>query len=114
MSNVRKRDIVKKIADEAGTTQKSVLDITQRFMDEIAGILVRGDKVELRGFGVFDVIDKKGGFRRNPRTFERVSVPAKRSVRFRMGKELRDNLENKNESTTTIDVSTNPVGSVES
>jgi nucleoid DNA-binding protein len=94
MRNIRKKEIIKKIADDAGATQKDVFNIAQRLIDEIVAILVRGDKIELRGFGIFEVVNKKGGTRHNPRTFEKVDVPEKRAVRFRMGKVLKAKMEN--------------------
>ena len=52
--------------------------------------LVRAERIEIRGFGAFSLHDRQARMGRNPRTGEPVAVPAKRSVHFRPGKELRD------------------------
>jgi integration host factor subunit beta len=63
--------------------------------EEITSALMRGDRVELRGFGAFSVRERQSRLGRNPRTGEKVNVPAKRTPFFKMGKELKDRLNGK-------------------
>jgi len=91
--NIRKKDIAKRVAEKEECTQVIAFRIINSFMDELTEILASGDKAELRGFGVFETTVRKGGMRQNPKTLERISVPEKRVVRFRMGKEMKEKLE---------------------
>lgn len=50
-----KRDLVVRISEETGMIQQQVLDVVQKTLDDIAGALAKGEKVELRNFGVFEV-----------------------------------------------------------
>lgn len=62
--------------------------VVQRVLDSITQSLATNSAIELRGFGVFDVVMAKGRIGRNPTTGEKVVVPAKARVRFAMGKEM--------------------------
>lgn len=64
--------------------------VVQRVLDSITESLSTHGGIELRGFGVFDVVMAKGRVGRNPRTGEKVVVAPKARVRFRMGKEMRE------------------------
>lgn len=66
--------------------------IVDTVIDTMADALIRGDRIELRGFGAFSVKEREARAGRNPRTGEQVDVPAKRSVAFKAGKQLRDRL----------------------
>jgi integration host factor subunit beta len=59
-------------------------------LGRISTTLAAGDRAEIRGFGSFDVSDRPAHFARNPKSGERVEVPAKRVVRYKAGKELRE------------------------
>jgi len=61
-----KRDIVVRISEETGLIQSQVFDVVQKTLDQIAESLAKGDKVELRNFGVFDVKIRKARVGRNP------------------------------------------------
>ena len=71
---------------------RDVERIVDTFFDEISDALVRGDRIELRGFGAFSVKHREQRTGRNPRTGEQVDVPAKRLPFFKTGKALRDRL----------------------
>ena len=62
--------------------------IVDAILDTITAALARGDRVELRGFGVFTVRPRKTGIGRNPRTGAEVNIPPGKAVRFKPGKEL--------------------------
>lgn len=86
-----KRDLVVKISDETGLVQQQVLDVIQRTLDHISAALARGETVELRNFGVFEVKVRKARIGRNPNSPERdVRIPPRAVVKFKAGKEMRD------------------------
>ena len=89
MARVTKRQIVERIAKQAGQTQAITKDIIQSFMDEIITELARGSKLEFRDFGVFEAVTRRSRAARNPKTGEKVSVSAKRAVRFKMGRQMK-------------------------
>src|ERR1700751_6140931 len=89
-SIVTKKEIVKKISEEIGLTQLKTKDIVQRTLDAIIQTLVSEGRIELRNFGVFEVKQRAPRKARNPRTGDKVSVPAKNVVTFKPGKEMEE------------------------
>ena len=85
-----KKEIVKKISEDIGLTQLKTKDIVQRTLDAIIQTLVTEERIELRNFGVFEVKLRKPRKARNPRTGEKVDVPAKAVVTFKPGKEMEE------------------------
>ncbi|RYH01883.1 integration host factor subunit beta [Salipiger sp. IMCC34102] len=86
-------ELVQKIADEnPHLYQRDVEKIVSTIFDQITEALVRGDRVELRGFGAFSVKKRDGRIGRNPRTGEAVEVEEKHVPFFKTGKLLRDRL----------------------
>lgn len=84
-----KRDLVTRISEESRLTQQEVLDVVQKTLDYIAEALAKGDKVELRNFGVFEVKVRKARVGRNPnRPQTDVPIPARSVVKFKAGKEM--------------------------
>lgn len=73
-------------------THRDVTKVVDTVFGEITEALARGARVELRGFGAFEAVARKGRLGRNPRTGEAVEVEAKRLPRFKAGKGLRDRL----------------------
>lgn len=85
-----KRDLVTRISNESGLVQQQVLDVVQKTLDYIAEALSKGDKVELRNFGVFEVKIRKARVGRNPNAPETdVPIPERCVVKFKPGKEMR-------------------------
>lgn len=85
-----KRDIIVSISEETGLVQQQVLDVVQQTLDHITTALARGDKVELRNFGVFEVKMRKARMGRNPNFPQKnVPIPQRATVKFRAGKEMR-------------------------
>lgn len=85
-----KRDLVTRISNESGLVQQQVLDVVQKTLDYIAESLSKGDKVELRNFGVFEVKIRKARVGRNPNAPETdVPIPERCVVKFKPGKEMR-------------------------
>jgi nucleoid DNA-binding protein len=83
-----KKEMAKAIAGETGLTQLQVQGVVRRVFDGIAETLVREGRIELRNFGVFEVRERKPREARNPRTGEKVKVPAKRVVTFKPGRQM--------------------------
>ena len=79
-----------RIAEDMGQTKVVVRDVLQRFLNEIIDELARGNRLEFREFGVFEVRERAPRIAQNPRTLEKVPVPAKRVVKFKVGRVMRD------------------------
>jgi len=84
-----KKDIVLRITDATGIKQVDVKRIVQKAFDVIIDSLMRGEKVELRNFGVFKIKERKARFGRNPRTGQSVPVPPRKVVVFKSGLEMK-------------------------
>ena len=68
--------------------KKDLEKFTDIILNEIKRTLKKGDRVELRGFGVFSTKIQKARISRNPRTGEKVNTPAKKTIHFKMSKDL--------------------------
>ena len=77
--------------------KKDLEKFTNIIVNEIKRALRRGDRVELRGFGVFSTNIQKARISRNPKTGEKVNTPEKKTIHFKMAKELFNKLNNSNE-----------------
>lgn len=89
-----KRDMVIQIADEMGLIQNDVAEVVQKTLDRIAAELVAGRNIELRNFGVFEIKIRKSRKGRNPnKPKNEVIIPERAVVRFRPGKDLKDQVE---------------------
>jgi nucleoid DNA-binding protein len=84
-----KKELVGRIAEQTGQTKVVVKDILQRFLNEVVAELAKGNRLEFREFGVFEVKERRARRAQNPRTLEKVDVPAKRIVKFKVGREMR-------------------------
>ena len=93
MRNVTKKEMVEQIAGKLKLKNLVVKDVVQCFMDEMISELAKGNRLEFREFGVFE--PKQRGARRaqNPKTLERVQVPAKRTVKFKLGRVMKQSVE---------------------
>ena len=74
--------------------KKDLEKFTNIILNEIKRTLKRGNRVELRGFGVFSTNTQKASIRRNPKTGEKVNVPEKKTIHFKMAKEMFKKLNN--------------------
>ena len=86
MQTVTKRELVQRIAEKTGAQQILAKEVIQGFLDEIIVELARGNRLEFRDFGVFEPKEKAKRVARNPRTGECVYVPAKTTVKFKVGR----------------------------
>jgi DNA-binding protein HU-beta len=88
---VIKNDIINAVADAAGVPRQKAALAVETIIDVMRGALAHGERIELRGFGVFLVKPRKKGIGRNPkRPTEEVQIPPGFTIRFKPGKELRD------------------------
>lgn len=84
-----KKDIILKISDETNLKQLDVKKVVQKTFDYIVEALARGEKIELRNFGVFKTKQRKSRTGRNPRTGQVVPVPPRKVVVFKPGLEMK-------------------------
>ena len=87
---VTKKEMAKAIAEEMGLPQTQARAVVQRVFDRITETLVQEGRIELRNFGVFEVKKRQPRKARNPRTGEKVKVPAKLVVTFKPGREMEE------------------------
>jgi nucleoid DNA-binding protein len=92
MSTITKKELVDRIAESTQAKRVSVKRIIQAFLDEITAELYNGNRLEFRDFGVFETRTRAARIAQNPKTLERVEVPAKRTVKFKMGRQMKQNL----------------------
>ena len=83
---VTKKELVSRIAERTKQTKVVAKEIIQMFLDEIIEELARGNRLEFREFGVFEIKERAARKAQNPRTLEKVYVPAKRVVKFKVGR----------------------------
>jgi DNA-binding protein HU-beta len=86
--SVIKLDIVNRVADRTGVPKMKAEQAVDALFHSMKEALMRGERIELRGFGVFVVKPRKRGVGRNPRTGEEVAIPSGKTIRFKPGKEL--------------------------
>ena len=90
MANLTKRDLVIAISNETGLIQSDVFNVIQRTLDHITDALAKGDGVELRNFGVFEVRLTRSRVGRNPNQPDiDVPIPSRATVKFKAGKVMR-------------------------
>jgi len=92
MATVTKKELVDRIAERTLAKRVTVKRIVQTFLDEITAELCKGNRLEFRDFGVFETRLRASRVAQNPKTLERVEVGPKRTVKFKMGRLMRENL----------------------
>lgn len=114
IETITKKDLVNRISAETSQTKVIVKDILQRFLDHIIDELGRGNRLEFREFGVFEIKERAARRAQNPRTMEKVSVPAKRVVKFKVGRLMRERVscdgEDEIELEIEDEIATKPLG----
>ena len=94
---MNKSDLILKILESEQTLyKKDANKIVDVFFDTISKAISNGERVELRGFGVFDVKQRQARIARNPKNGEPVAVPAKKVPFFKMGKNMKDRINKTN------------------
>lgn len=92
MSTITKKELIDRIAETTQAKRVVVKRIVQGFLDEIINELAADNRLEFRDFGVFETRTRLGRVAQNPKTLERVQVPSKRSVKFKMGRMMKEKL----------------------
>ena len=94
MSTTTKKDLIDQIADSTKYKRNDVRSIVQSFLDCVISELGEGNRLEFRDFGVFELRDRAPRMAQNPRTLERVPVPARRTVKFKVGRLMKQAIDN--------------------
>ena len=89
---MNKNDLIAAVADDAGLTRVKAGEAVDAVLSAITKALGRKDEVRLAGFGTFVAAERKAGTGRNPRTGEEMQIPASTTVRFKVGKSLKDSV----------------------
>ena len=92
MSTVTKKELIDRIAERTQAKRVVVKHVVQTFLDEVTAELCKNNRLEFRDFGVFETRTRVARIAQNPKTLERVEVPAKRTVKFKMGRLMKENL----------------------
>jgi integration host factor subunit beta len=92
MATVTKKELIDRIAERTQAKRVAVKRIIQAFLDEITKELCQDNRLEFRDFGVFETRTRAARMAQNPKTLERVEVPAKRTVKFKIGRLMKENL----------------------
>lgn len=92
---MNKQDLISQIASEADISKQKAGVALDATLDCIRECLQKGDDVRLIGFGTFTVAERAATEGRNPRTGEKIKIPASKQPKFKPGKELKDTVNNK-------------------
>ncbi|MHC4595127.1 MAG: HU family DNA-binding protein [Planctomycetota bacterium] len=92
MATITKRDLIDRISENTQTKHALVRATIQNFLDEITAELAKNNRLEFRNFGVFEVREQAARTAHNPKTLEKIRVPAKRVVKFKIGRVMMERL----------------------
>jgi integration host factor subunit beta len=92
MATITKKELIDRIAESSNSRRVLVKKVVQQFLDEIVNELGRGNRLEFRDFGVFETKLRKARKAQNPKTLEPVAVPEKRTVKFKVGRLMKQRL----------------------
>ena len=94
MATITKKELIDRIAEKTNNKRVVVKRIIQAFLDDIIDELGDGNRLEFRDFGVFESKQRAARVAQNPKTLERVQVPPKRTVKFKVGRLMKMRLHN--------------------
>jgi integration host factor subunit beta len=92
MATITNNELIDRIADGTGHRRVQVKKVVQQFLDEIINELGQGNRLEFRDFGVFETKLRKARKAQNPKTLAPVDVPEKRTVKFKVGRLMKQKL----------------------
>lgn len=92
MATVTKKELIDRIADASGEKRVVAKKIVQAFLDNVIIELGKGNRLEFRDFGVFEVKQRRARTAQNPKTLAPVQVPSKRTVKFKVGRAMKQTL----------------------
>ena len=90
MATISKSDLAKELADTTGTSHKDTKALVEGFLEQLTHHLKAGDKVQLTGFGTFEVRKRSARTGVNPGTSEKIEIPASKYPAFKPGKSFKD------------------------
>lgn len=85
-----KTELIAAVAEKTGMTKKDTERIVNATIDSVSTSLINGEKVQLSGFGIFEVKSREARVGRNPRTKQTIQIPATRMPTFKASKVLKD------------------------
>ena len=89
MATITKKELIDQISEKTGTKRVVVKKIIQQFLDDVIDELSKDNRLEFRDFGVFETKHRAARVAQNPKTLERVQVPPKRTVKFKVGRMMK-------------------------
>lgn len=92
-STTTKREVTERVARKTGVHRDEVRKVVQAFLDDLIEELAKGNRLEFRDFGVFEVRSRAARTAQNPKTLVQVTVPARRVVRFKAGRLMKERVE---------------------
>ena len=87
---MNKKELIAAAAAKAGTTQKDAEAVINAALETLTAALVNGDRVQVSGFGIFEVKTREARVGRNPKTKEAINIPASKVPAFKASKTLKD------------------------
>ena len=92
MANVSKADLIKELTESTGVSREDVKVVVEGMLASVGTHLKQGDKVQLPGFGTFEVRERAARTGVKPRTGEKIEIPASKGAAFKAGKGLKDQI----------------------
>lgn len=93
MATITKKELTDRVAERTRQSRGAAKRTLQAFLDLVVEELARGNRIEFREFGVFEVRERSARIAQNPKTLQRVEVPAKRTVKFKVGRVMREHID---------------------
>lgn len=94
MATITKKKLIQTISQERGVHPNDVRNVIQSFLDRMTDYLVKGDRLEFRDFGVFEIVERKQKIGRNPKNAGvPIVIPARAAVKFTPGKKMKKMIE---------------------
>jgi len=109
MATRTKKELIERIAGQTNQNRAQVKKTVQAFLDTVIDELSNGNRLELRDFGVFEIRERRPRMAQNPKTLERVEVPAKKTVKFKVGRLMKAGIaEDEAEASNSTDLTSHP------
>ena len=89
---MNKTELIAEVAKKCGLSKKDAEKALKAFVDVVAEELKKGEKIQLVGFGTFEVSERAARVGRNPQTKQEITIPASKAPKFKAGKALKDSL----------------------
>lgn len=102
MRTTTKKDLIERIASQTKQRRTAVKRTVQCFLQNVINELRAGNRIEFRDFGVFETRDRAPRVAQNPKTLERVPIPARKTVKFKIGRLMKEALDHDRELTFSV------------